>query len=295
MKGQYKKTEDVILFDKTIKILQSLILNEGYLEKISPNLSQFKLFFYGLSLIENEQTGFASVKLNSGMISKVLGKKISGGQISSNIFSQLQNTEKVGTFEFDLSPFPMGVYKIFFEDFSCTKNPLTCEFTLADFLKPYLLGLEENPCCLVKMCYISNFKSVSALKLFVYFNAIVKMNNYVTCTERLMAIMNYTGEKRNFINRVLKPAIDFINQNTNLTVAVTPIKRNQPVLGFVIKSELKAKWIVNSCGLESGEDKGAFEDISKYIPQNCINKPIQFDELTIYQKNILLGLRKKYV
>ncbi len=289
------QTESIFTFDRTIKISQNFILNDSYLEMISPNLSQLKLFLYGLSLIENEQTEFTSVKLTSGMIAKVLGKKISGGQISSNIFSQLQNTEKVGTLEHDLSPLPMVVSKIFFEDFSCAKNPLSCEFTLANYLKPYLLGLDGKPCCLVKACYVRKFRSVSALKLYVYFNSLVNMKGYVTCIEKLIAMTNYRGRKDNFINRVLKPALDYINYNTNLTVVVNPIKIKQSVVGFLIKCELKNNWVVRFCGLESCEKTDCFDDVKKYLPRSSISNPIKFEELAVSQQNIIFSLRRNYI
>jgi len=144
------------------------------------------------------------------------------------------------------------------------------------------------------MGYLSKFTSVHAIKLFFYVNALVFMKDYMTCIEKLMSVIGYYGAKDGFVSRVLKPSVQFINENTDLILTINPIKDNKAIVGFKINCKKKPSWMLEECGLKIINTREKFSDIREHIPENPVNNQIQLSTMPTTQQNIIKGLRKQY-
>lgn len=279
-----------------INISQSLILGYKFLEYTTFNMQEFKLLLYLISKIDEKHKEFYNIELSLKEMEFALGIKISGGTTLKFIREKLENIRAKGIYvkerDNSFGFFSCNIIRSYAYD-SKTKR---FNVKLDDDMKPFLLGIKDEARAMFREGYVTRFKSLSAIKLFLYFHSIADMKDYIINSKKLTIIMEYEGEYKNFHTRSLIPALDYINNNTDITVTFTPIKNNKKTVGYITNVRQKPAWMIKECGLTAYIDLDCLpsKDIKEYIPSSPILNPIKLTELSPHYRSILWGLERQY-
>lgn len=278
------------------QIAQSLILKYKFLEYTNFNMQEFKLLLYLVSKLNDEQEEFSFVNMSIKEMEFALNTRISGGANLNFIHKKIENIRSKGIClrnpEHRNDYFSCNIIRSFRYD----SQSKLFTIKLDDDMKQFLLGIKDEARAMFREGYVSKFKSLSALKLFIYLHSILNMKDYILNAKKLTTIMEYNGEFKNFHARVLVPALNYINNNTDITTTFTPIKENKKTVGYLINARRKPAWLIKDCGLTAYIDVDFLptKDIKEHIPSAPILKQIRFSELSSGYKNILWGLEKQY-
>lgn len=172
------------------QIAQSFVLGYKFLEYTTYNMQEFKLLLYLISKLNDEQEEFFSVNISLKEMKFELNTKISGGANLNFIHKKIKNIRSKGiclrNSEHSNDYFSCNIIRSFGYD---SRSKL---FTikLDDDMKQFLLGIKDEARAMFREGYVSKFKSLSALKLFIYLHSILNMKDYVLNAKK---INNYYG------------------------------------------------------------------------------------------------------
>lgn len=140
-------------------------------------------------------------------------------------------------------------------------------FTFSDRILPFLFELDFNlGVTKYELLSVSGFSSVYSFRLYELAVKLLGMQNQVVELDeirRILQLENKYQEMREFNRKVLNPALNDINEKSDLLLVLEPVKRGRRVVAFKfnIAKKAKSKDVPKSDGVR--KIHGVFEEIKR--------------------------------
>ena len=205
---------------------QMVIKSNELIRNRRHNLSavQQKIIIYLISKILSQDTDFKTVTIDIKTYASVVGIEING-----RVYKQLKEDIKaLSDKSYWLPTENPGETTLFRWIDTCTisKNSGKIEIKLSDSLKPYLLQLRGNFCRyeLYNICFMNSRYSIILYEVLRSFCWMGSWEVSISDFKSVLGIENKYSDYRDLKKFVLMPAVNEINDKTDLGVKVTPIK-----------------------------------------------------------------------
>lgn len=162
-------------------------------------------------------------------------------------------------------------------------------------MMPFLLQLHENFTKIEQVRYINSFSSKYAIRFYAFLKDYRLMSHrdftIKALTTKLKLPKSYTNNYNNFYTKVLKPAIDDINQHSDLWVKNPQIieKQGKKVLKFRLEFGNKATQLAEEFCIILRQRFKKYNDFRMFYGQwwlgTLINQPVKITDISVNYGN----------
>lgn len=220
---------------------QMVIKSNELIRNRRHNLSvvQQKLIIYLISKILSQDTDFKTVEIDIRTYASIVGIEING-----RVYKQLKDDIKtLSDKSYWLPTNEEGQTTLFRWIDTCTisKNSGKVEIKLSDSLKPYLLQLRGNFSRyeMYNICFMKSRFSIILYEVLRSYCFMGKWDVSIKEIKSILGIENKYSDYRDLKKFVILPAVNEINDKTDLGVQVSPIKIGRKIerLSFKINDK----------------------------------------------------------
>ena len=243
-----KEEKYLTIRDSVVRQSNSFILNKRF-KKFKLSMQQQKIMFFLTSRIQPDDKDFEEYTFKIVDFCRVCGLDSVGGHSYEIIKDSVQALadKSVWVKKNDDEKDDTEILLRFIDKAEISKESGTIKVVISDDMKPYLLQLRKNYTSF-ELLYTLRFKKKASPRLYEILKSRhydkLKPYIYEIEVEQLRELLNADDKEtyktyKYFNNQVIKPAVQEINEQTDITVTYKPKKSGRSVEAVVFTIETK--------------------------------------------------------